>query len=108
MSADTIRQAHDEFIKRATDQGKLMEAGFLALRVQVLAPDASERAVTTARMIYMAGAQHLFASLMAAMDPDRDPTQQDMRRMSMIGAELRSWEPELAAWAAGPQTGPTQ
>jgi hypothetical protein len=59
-------------------------------------------------MIYMAGAQHLFASLMAAMDPDRDPTPQDLRRMSLIDAELRSWEPALRAWAEGPTTGPVQ
>lgn len=104
---DPFRQAHDEFIKRAVDQGKLLEAGFLALRLQIL-PNAPDHAVNTARMLYMAGAQHLFASLMAAMDPDRDPTPQDMRRMALIAGELEAFEPQLKAWATGPKTGTVQ
>lgn len=105
--ADTIRKAHDETIRRAADQGKLLEAGFLAL-VLVAMKDATPEEVTRARVIYMAGAQHLFASLMAALDADRDPTPKDLMRMSLIAAELQAFEPHLAALAAGPKTGTTQ
>ena len=104
---DAIRQAHDEILKRAIDQGKLLEAGFAALRVQVF-QGASEPAVNVARLVYMAGAQHLFASFMAMLDPDREPTVQDMRRMSLIAAELQAIEPELNALVAGEQKGPAQ
>lgn len=104
---DTIRKAHDETVKRAADQGRLLEAGFLAL-VLVAMQGATPEEVTRARAIYMAGAQHLFASLMAALDPDSDPTPKDLMRMSLIAAELQAFEPHLAALAAGPKTGPTQ
>lgn len=105
--ADIIRAAHDETVKRAADQGKLLEAGFLAL-VLVSMRDATPDEVTRARLIYMAGAQHLFASLMAALDADSDPTPNDLMRMSLIDAELRAFEPHLSALAAGAKTGPTQ
>ena len=105
--ADTIRKAHDETVKRMADQGKLLEAGFLAL-VLVAMRGATPEEVTRARLVYMAGAQHLFASPMAALDPARDPTPKDIMRMSLIDAELRAFEPQLHALAAGAQTGPTQ
>lgn len=93
------RDAHNALVKAAVDKGLLLEAGFLALRVQCLEPDASDRAVGTARMLYMAGAQHLFASLMAVMDPGGEPTAADMRRISLIAAELQAVEPQLRAMA---------
>jgi hypothetical protein len=105
--ADTIRAAHDEAIKRAADQGKLLEVGFLALAV-VAMKAATPEEVARARVLYMAGAQHLFASLMAALDADHDPTPKDLMRMSLIAAELQAFEPHLAALAAGPKTGTTQ
>lgn len=105
--ADTIRQAHDAIIKAAVDRGQLLEAGFLALKVQVL-PDATPGAVDVARKIYMAGAQHLYASMMAAFDAGDEITASDMRRMALIDAELRAFAPQLAAMVAGPRTGSMQ
>lgn len=58
MSADPIRQAHDKLMKQASEQGKLLEAGFIALQAVAL-QSASPQALETARLIYMAGAQHL-------------------------------------------------
>ncbi len=105
--ADTIRKAHDETVRRAADQGKLLEAGFLALAL-VAMKDATPEDVARARVIYMAGAQHLFASILAVLDADAEPTTADLMRMSLIDAELRAFGPQLAALAAGKPAGMTQ
>jgi hypothetical protein len=94
------RAVHDVLIKALVDKGKLIEAGFLAMRVQIIPADASPGQVSDMRIAYMGGAQHLFASLMAALDPDKDPTPNDMRRMALIDAELRAIEGELKLRAA--------
>lgn len=94
------RAAHDALIKTFVDDGKLIEAGFLMLRVQIIPATATEGQVSDMRIAYMAGAQHLFASLMAALDPEKDPTPNDVRRMALIDAELRAIEGELKLRAA--------
>jgi hypothetical protein len=45
----------------------------------------------------MAGAQHLFASIMGILDPGREPTARDMARMSMIANELDAFTQEMKA-----------
>lgn len=100
MSADPIRQAHDKLMQQASDQGKLLEAGFIALQAVAL-HGASLQALETARLIYMAGAQHLWASMFAVLDPNHEPTMHDMRRMAMLSAELDAVTPQLNALAAG-------
>lgn len=94
------RAAHDTLIKKLADSGKLLEAGFTAMRILIVPPGASEGQVSDMRIAYMAGAQHLFASLMAMLDPDKEPTMADMRKMSLIDAELRAFEGELKLRAA--------
>jgi hypothetical protein len=47
------------------------------------------------RMAYMAGAQHLFASMLGMLDPEPEETPSDMRRMDLIQAELEAFAKEL-------------
>ena len=94
------RAVYDKLINTLADQGKLIEAGFVAMRATIIPPGASEGQVSDMRIAYMGGAQHLFASLMAALDPDSDPTPSDLRRMSLIVAELQAFEGELKLRAA--------
>jgi hypothetical protein len=96
----TIRQAHDEVIKSLVDQGKLIEGGFAAYRAVMLPPEVSDGAVKIARMTYMSGAQHLFASIISALDPDKDPTAADLDRMSKISDELQTFVGELELYLA--------
>ena len=91
------KQLHDDLAKRFTDQGKLIEAGWVALRVLTLPLDAPEIQVVEMRKAFMCGAQHLFASVMAIMDPGAEPTEQDMRRMTMICNELEAFKMEVTA-----------
>lgn len=81
--------------KAAADDGHLIEAGFNALRSLAIAPDAPKVQVDEMRLAYMAGAQHLWASIMSVLDPGPDETPGDMHRMEKIQAELDSWKRTL-------------
>lgn len=93
--AEIIRAAHDEFVKRLSDEGKLIEVGFMAMRAAIIPITASEGQVSDMRIAFMAGAQHLYGSIMSMMESDREPTDADMRRMSLIASELEAFGVEL-------------
>ncbi len=89
-----------EFLEKLSielaDQGKLIEAGFVGLRRAAMAPDAPEDQVREMRWAYMAGAQHLFSSIMTILEPgDDEPTEKDLARMDLISQELENFYQEL-------------
>jgi hypothetical protein len=81
--------------KRLADEGKLIEAGWIGLRLAVVPFDAPAVQLEEMRNAFMAGAQHLFASIMMILDPGEMETPADMRRMTLIDAELREFAKEL-------------
>lgn len=91
--------AKNELLKRLTneltDRGLLIEAGWVGYRIQVIHETAPEIQLTESRKAFFAGAQHLFASMMTALDPGSEPTDADMRRMDNINAELEAFVEEL-------------
>jgi hypothetical protein len=89
------REALLQLSKELTDQGKLIEAGWISLRLMTLPLDASDVQLNDMRMAFFAGAQHLFASLMAIMDPGAEPTEQDCQRMEKINNELQIFLAEM-------------
>jgi hypothetical protein len=89
------RQVHDAIVKRLADEGKIIAGGFAALRLAIVPADASAAQVNDLRIAYFAGAQHLYASMMATLDPGDDPTPADLQRMSLIDAELRAFAQEM-------------
>lgn len=91
------QKIHDELLKRANAEGKLVEAGWLSMFLMVIPPDASPTQISEMRKAFFAGAQHLFASLMAIMDGDHEPTEADMRAMSLISTELEAWRMEVSS-----------
>lgn len=74
--------------KDASDAGKLIEAGWIALRALAVPPDAQPVQIDEMRNAFFAGAQHLFGSIMSILDPGEDPTDADLGRMDLIQAEL--------------------
>jgi len=70
------------------DKGKIIEAGWIGLRLAAVPDNASAMQLEEMRNAFFAGAQHLFASIMSAMDPGEEPTEDDMRRMGCIQDEL--------------------
>lgn len=85
------RDALIELQRRLTDKGLLIEAGWIGLRIACIPPDASELQLDEMRGAFFAGAQHLFSSMMSILDEDREPTENDLRRMDLIDKELRAF-----------------
>ena len=90
------RQFLEQLSRELADKGKLIEAGWVAMRIAVIPHDAPPVQLDGMRLAYMAGAQHLFSSIMGIMDADAEPTEADMRRMDLINAELKAFADELA------------
>ena len=81
--------------KKLADDGKLIEAGWVILRGMAVPPDAPLLQLNEMRMAYMAGAQHLYSSLMTIMDAGTEPTAADLRRMELIHNELEAFRKEM-------------
>lgn len=77
--------------RELTDQGKLIEAGWVGLRIAAIPLDASATQLEEMRNAFFAGAQHLFGSIMTVMDPGTQPTEKDVERISKIARELRGF-----------------
>lgn len=78
----------ERLTRELTDQGKLIEAGWIGLRLVSIPLDASAIQLDEMRNAFFAGAQHLLGSIIGILDPGEEPTDADMRRMSLIQAEL--------------------
>ena len=89
------RQFLQQLTRKLADEGKLIEAGWVGMRLHVMRPDAPADQLREMRMAFMAGAQYLFSSMMDALDQDHEPTDADMRRMDLINAELQAFTKEL-------------
>jgi hypothetical protein len=72
------------------DKGFYIEAGWVSLR-QACFPnnDASAVQLEEMRNAFFAGAQHTFHGIMTALDPGEEPSENDLKRMSLIDAELK-------------------
>lgn len=81
--------------KRLTDEGKLIEAGWIGLRKVWLDPETPPDILELLRMAFMAGASHLFASINSIMDPGDEPSDRDLDRMSKIHEELQVFGDEM-------------
>lgn len=85
----------EQLTKRLADEGKLIEAGWISLRLHAMPLNAPAIQLEEMRNAFMAGAQHLFASIMTALDPGTEPTDADMERMGLIARELEVFGQEL-------------
>jgi len=81
----------DKLARELTDQGKLIEAGWIGMRAVSVDPSASPTQLSEMRLAFFAGAQHLFASIMGILDPGAEPTDKDLERMSLIHNELEEF-----------------
>jgi hypothetical protein len=90
----------ERLTKQLANEGKLIEAGWVAMRLAAIPDNAPAIQLQEMRLAYMAGAQHLFASMIAILDDDREPTDADMARMDLIHKELEAFRSELELWVA--------
>lgn len=82
----------EKLSRELADQGKLIEAGWVGYRLAVMSLDAPAIQIEECKIAFMAGAQHLFSSVVSILDPGDEPTDADLRRMDMIHAELQKFE----------------
>ena len=90
-----ISDAADALAKRMIDQGKLIEGGYEIFAHFVIAKDASQAQREEMRLAFMAGAEHLFSTIMGVLDPGDEPSADDMRRMDLIQQEIDAWRAKL-------------
>ena len=95
--AKLIEMVAHEITKELVDRGLLIEAGFAAyaklIGIDEKTPHALQREL---QLAFMAGADHLFSSIMSIMDADAEPTTADLRRMDLIHHELEAWRGRLS------------
>lgn len=82
------RERLRRFQRELVDKGKLIEAGWVGLRVAAIPEDAGKAQLEEMRNAFFAGAQHLFSSIVSILDDDREPTPTDLWRMDLISTEL--------------------
>lgn len=81
----------DEATKSLIDAGKIIEAGWVGLAMMSIPLTAGDVQRREMRNAFFAGAQHLFSSIMSMLEPDAEPTENDMRRMDLISSELNEF-----------------
>lgn len=85
-------RAHlERFSRELTDNGKLIEAGWVGLRLACDLHDAPALQLQEMRQAFFAGAQHLFSSIMTILEPGAEPTDKDLKRIDLIDRELRAF-----------------
>jgi len=89
------RKVLDEISRKLTDDGKLIEVGWQAMRLLAIPSDASPTQVDEMRKAFFMGAQHLFASIMGILEEGAEPTEKDMDRMMLIHNELEAFRMEV-------------
>lgn len=94
--ARLIEQVASDVTKEFTDKGKLIEAGFAAYAHFVVPKNAPPVQLSETQMAFMAGAEHLWSSIMNILDPGQEPTDADLRRMDLIERELGEWRGKLS------------
>jgi hypothetical protein len=77
--------------REAADAGKLVEAGWLAMRIAIMPANCSPTQLTEMRKAYYFGAQHVFASIMTVLSPGEEITEEDLARMSKLNDELNAF-----------------
>lgn len=86
---EEVRKAAEAIQKRLLEEGHALQGGFMAY---CLVRGVSNEAVRErVRDAFMAGAESCFTSMMMGLDEGKEPTDDDMRRMSMIWSEIEAW-----------------
>lgn len=92
---EKIESLTDELTRALIAEGKIIEAGFAAYRLVVIPEGAPQVQLDESRFAFMAGAQHLFGSIMVGLSPDAEPTAADLEVMGKIAAELAAFTEEM-------------
>jgi hypothetical protein len=81
--------------KELTNQGKLIEAGWVGFRLAAIRNGTPPGPLEDMHNAFMAGAAHLFSSIVSTLDPGEEPSDADLARLDNIHRELEAWEAEF-------------
>lgn len=84
----TVRTIAERMARDLADQGRVLEAGWQMYRLLLLKVPAHE-ARDELREAFEAGAEYIFGTLMAMLEPGEMETGNDLRRMHRLNAELQ-------------------
>ena len=82
------RNIIDEITKKLVDEGKIIEAGWVSLKMMTIPKNAPQIQIDEMRNAFFAGAQHLFGSIMSVLEEGSEETEADLNRMRKIADEL--------------------
>jgi hypothetical protein len=85
-----VQKAAIDLTHSLADSGLLVEGGFAAYTM-IHKIDPSDPRMPSLRDAYMAGAEHLWSSVMMILDPGEEPTQKNLDKMTLIHNEIDRW-----------------
>jgi hypothetical protein len=88
MNKDERHELMREVTKKLIEEGKLIEAGFVALKMIAMDKQASAAQISDMRIAFFAGVHHVFSSIMTTLDEGAEPTEADLKHVKMIHEEL--------------------
>lgn len=90
-------KAGDELVRDLTNNGRLIEAGWVELHQYAITKNAPAAWVRELRMVYFAGAHFLFSHILRTMGSDQsdESAGQDLARLNLISAELDAFAREV-------------
>lgn len=94
---EAARRTAEAVTNRFASDGMLIEGGWAALCAVWVPRDAPPEQIKDLRWAFMAGAEHLFSSIMTTLDPGSEITDEDLRKMELIQAELDAFRLEVEA-----------
>lgn len=97
MTSPKVKEVVGKLCRELVDKGKLIEAGWISLKLTTLPADAPQIQLDEMRNAFFAGAQHLFGSIMGILEPDAEPTENDLKRMDLIDKELKEFIGQFSA-----------
>lgn len=89
------RLVMERLARELMDEGMIVEGGWQMFRLIALKPDTPTPELDRCKEAFFSGAQHLFGSMMSALDPGVEETPADLRRMDQIHAELERFAETL-------------
>lgn len=97
---DEAARRADQLAEQLVAEGKIIEAGFAVVAIVGAERGWSSEKIEEMKLMFLAGAQHLHASIMTLLDPGTEPTLHDIECMTKISEELLSHTHGLELWLA--------
>ena len=92
-TGEEVKKVARQLEKDLADRGMIIAGGWAGFQSLVMPDNASPIQRREMEMAFFAGANHLFATMMNILDPgDSEPTERDLRRVSLIASELEAFE----------------